>query len=87
MQLHNSHLPALTLPKADLSIPYLVQPSRSELDNSLGEWADVCGAKVFENPSMVDGKGIVHITAYVHDSSTSLRNNLVLFQQIPDRQL
>jgi hypothetical protein len=46
IQLHHSRVPALTLPKPHLSIPYLTHPDRFELDASLGEWADLCGASL-----------------------------------------
>ena len=61
-QLHHSRVPALTLPKPDLAIPYLLQPDRSELDSSLGEWANVCGASIAPAGDDVGGKVIVHYT-------------------------
>lgn len=61
-QLHHSRVPALTLPKPDLAIPYLLQPDRSELDSSLGEWANVCGASIASAGDGVGAKVIVHYT-------------------------
>lgn len=58
--LHHSRVPALMLPKADFSIPYIIQPDRSELDGYLGEWAEVCGASVGKKAESVEGKVIVH---------------------------
>jgi len=49
MQLHNSHLASRSLPysqKADLSIPYLLRPTRESLDSAVNAWAQLCGAEV-----------------------------------------
>jgi hypothetical protein len=48
-QLHNSHLASRSLPyaqRADLSIPYLLRPTRESLDSAVNTWAQLCGAEV-----------------------------------------
>lgn len=59
IQLHNSHLASRSLPyssKADLSIPYLLRPTRGSLESAIDSWAKICGAEVVDSASSSAGE-------------------------------
>jgi hypothetical protein len=37
--------------KADLSIPYLLRPTKESLDSAINAWAQLCGAEVVSDVS------------------------------------
>ena len=62
LQLHNSHLASRSLPyaqKADLSIPYLLRPTRESLDSAVNTRAQICGAEVVSDVTDKSGKTVV----------------------------
>lgn len=71
-QLHQSHLPGLTLPSqsADLHIPYLVRPDKGAFENAIGEWAQVCGAEVVTSLREGQGRRIVMLESGKGKSSS-----------------
>lgn len=75
IQLHNSHLASRSLPydrKADMSIPYLLRPTRESLDSAVDAWAKLCGAEVVSDVTDKSGKSVVLLEVSKDDGESRL---------------
>lgn len=47
---------------AELRIPYLLRPSKEILDDSVDDWAKICGADVTSSiDDLSDGKNVINL--------------------------
>ncbi|KAK1921992.1 hypothetical protein DB88DRAFT_512431 [Papiliotrema laurentii] len=77
--LHQSRVSGLRLPStdADLSIPYLVRPSKEGLDEAIDEWAQICGAQVVaDTRSLKDGKNVIKMDVSAEQDLTTVLDSV-----------